>query len=500
LAKNFGKDLTEGSIPRHLLSLTVPMFLTNLLNMGYAVVDAIWVGRFVGSHALGAIAVGFPVIFIFVGVAAGATMATTVLVSQFYGARNFDMVSKTVNTSFVLSFIMSLVSAICGLLFAQDILQMLKTPGEVLPLAVPYLKITFLGFPMLYMMFLVTSILRGAGDTKTPLYFMILSVAINAVLDPLMIIGIGPFPKMGLNGAAWASIISQSVALVLGLVYLKRKGSALVTGMKLRGGIDLRVTKLIIKIGFPSMIQQSAIALGMATVTTLVNSFGPAAISAFGVASRIDAIAFLPAQSIGLAVSTITGQNIGAGKYDRVRSIFRWATLMALSITLFSSALFLTIPDLLLSPFTADPDVIAIGRGYLRIAGPSITFIAVMFVSNGILNGAGHTLTTLIFTLISIWGIRIPIAVVLSKGPLGITGIWLSFAIAFSAMMLISLLWYRSGRWKKPVVKHDVNLAAKELSSALRQFRRRNGLYAFGDRSQKKDLAIDFRPRIVYFM
>jgi len=455
--EKFGKDLTEGSIPRHLLSLAIPMLLANLLSTGYNIVDAIWIGRFIGKEAIGAVAVSFPVMFIFVGVATGATMATTVLVSQFYGARNMPMVTKTISTSLAISIAMSVLFAVIGILTVNDILRLLGTPESVFPLAASYMRITFYSFPVLYLTFLVTSILRGVGDTKTPLYFMVVGVTVSSVLDPFMIIGIGPFPAMGIDGAAWASLIGMVVGLAVGVVYFWRKDSVLIRGVNLFR-IDLHITKLIVKIGFPSMIQQSAIALGVATVTTLVNSFGASAIAAFGAAGRVDSLAFLPAQSIGLAVSTITGQNIGAGRYERIDSILKWGILMTVSITLFFTVLFVSIPQILLMPFTTDPEVIALGCDYLRIAGPPITFLAVMFVSNGIINGAGHTLTTLVFTLIAIWGLRIPSAIIMSKTALGINGVWLSFGFAFFITMCISLCWYRSGRWKKTVIRHDVNI------------------------------------------
>jgi len=454
--EKFGKDLTEGSIPRHLLSLAVPMLLANLLSTGYNIVDAIWIGRFVGKEAIGAVAVSFPVMFIFIGVAAGATMATTVLVSQFYGARNMPMVSKTISTSFTISIAMSILFAVIGIFTVNDILHLLGTPESVFPLAASYMRINFYCFPFLYLTFLVTSILRGVGDTKTPLYFMVVGVSVSSILDPFMIIGIGPFPEMGIDGAAWASMIGMAAGLAVGVIYFWRKDSVLIKGVNLLS-IDLHITKLIIKIGFPSMIQQSAIALGVATITTLVNSFGASAIAAFGAGGRVDSLAFLPAQSMGLAVATITGQNIGAGRYDRIPGIFKWAIIITLSITLFFAALFVSIPQMLLMPFTTDSEVIALGSNYLRIAGPPITFLAIMLVSNGIINGAGHTLTTLIFTLIAVWGIRIPSATIMSKTALGINGVWLSFSIAFFFTMCLSLIWYKSGRWKKAVIRHDVN-------------------------------------------
>ena len=457
--KRFGRDLTSGSVPRHLIHLAVPMLLANLLGTSYNLVDAIWIGRYVGKEAIGAVAVSFPVMFIFIGVAVGATVATTVLVSQFYGARNQAMLSKTIGTSFCITLILGVISAAGGIIAAERILAVLGTPDTVVPLAESYLKITLLSLPVMFMHFLISSVLRGMGDTKTPVYFMFIGVTLNAILDPLMIIGIGPFPKMGLDGAAWASLICPIIGLVLLVGYLRRKGGALTTGVKFFS-IDAGIAKLIAKIGFPSMIQQTSISFGIAAVTSIVNSFGAAAIAGFGAGGRIDAVAFLPAQSIGLAVSTLSGQNIGAGRYDRIPLIFKWGVIMTCCITVSFAIIFLSIPEILMTPFTTDPEVIEVGKGYLRIAAPAISFFAVMFVSNGVINGAGHTFTTLIFTLIAVWGIRIPFATFLSRTDLGVKGVWVSYVIGFSFTMCISLLWYRSGRWKKAVVKPAVSDAA----------------------------------------
>ncbi len=464
--KTIGRDLTEGSIPRHLLSLAIPMLIGNLLNTGYSIIDAMWIGRMVGREAIGAIAVSFPVVFLFVGVANGATLATTILVSQFFGAKNHTMVRRTVGTSFSLALILGVVSAAAGIMLSGSILKWLGTPESIMPLASSYLKIAFLGFPVMYLSFLVTSILRGVGDTRTPLYFMAAGVVINAVLDPLFIIGIGPLPRMGLDGAAWASIISAFAAVLLGTLYLNSKGSDFAFNPA-KLSADKKVARLIFSIGLPSMIQQSAVSLGMVFIASFVNKFGAVAAAAYGAAGRIDSVAFLPAMSIGLSVSAITGQNLGAGKVDRVHSIFKWGLLMTASISLFLSIFFLSIPDLLLSIFTTDQEVIAIGRNYLRIVGPSTLFFAIMYVSNGVINGAGHTLTTLAFTICVLWGVRIPMAAFLSRTFLGIEGIWIAFAVGFFTIMCVSLSWYFSGRWKKPVVRAGLkNAIAAEPASA----------------------------------
>ncbi len=456
---SIGRDLSEGSIPRHLLAVAMPMLLGNLLNTSYSIIDAIWIGRIVGTEAIGAVAVSFPITFLFVGVASGATMATTILISQYYGAKNYEEVSKTVGTSFGLSIILGVILSIAGILSADSILKLMGTPGAILPLASSYLKISYMGFTIIYLSFLVTSILRGMGDTKTPLLFMAAGVVINAILDPFMIIGIWPFPPLGLRGAAFASIISSGVSLVTGIVYLNRK-KGIVT-INIRGIISFnrKITGLIFKIGFPSMIQQSAVSLGMAAVTSFVNKFGEKATAAFGAAGRIDSMAFLPAMSIGMAVSVIAGQNLGAGKKERVFETFRWGLLMTLCISAFFSVFFLSIPEIMMSMFTTDQEVISIGSTYLRIVGPSSLMFAVMFVSNGVINGAGHTMVTLMFTLLALWGIRVPSAAILSRSALGITGIWLSFTIGFAVIMTASLFYYRSGRWQKTVI-HPVRGAS----------------------------------------
>jgi putative MATE family efflux protein len=450
-----GRDCTQGSIPRHLYAVAVPMLLGNFIQSGYTIINAIWVGRIVGKSAMGAIAVSFPIMFLFIAVAAGATMATTILISQYYGAGRYDQVKKTIGASFLFALVLSAVLTIAGVLSSDGILRLLNTPEAVIPIASVYLKINFYGFLIMYAGFLIGSVLRGIGDSKTPLYFMMIGVAVNAVLDPLLIAGPGPFPRWGLAGAGVATIIAQLVATVIGYRYLLKKGN--IVAVRLKDLVwDSTIIRLILKIGFPSMIQQSLVSLGMATITGMVNGFGESAVAAFGAAGRIDTVSYFPAMSIGMAVSIITGQNIGAKKFDRVERTFRWGVAAAAAIALFFSILYLTIPHLMLGMFVKDPEVIRIGAGYLRIVGTASIFFSIAFASNGVINGAGHTRVTLIFTLIALWGMRVPAALLLSKTGLGITGIWIGSASGFAVLMIVSLYWYRSGRWKKPVLRQPV--------------------------------------------
>lgn len=455
-----GRDLSSGSIPRHLLALSMPMLAGNLIHSGYTIINTVWVGKMVGPDAVAAIAVSFPVVFLFIAVSSGATLATTILVAQRYGARDYESLKKVVGCSFAISALLALLFTAVCLLSADLILGLLNTPASVAGLASSYLRISACGFVFMFLSLLITSILRGIGDTVTPLIFMGSGVLLNAVLDPFLIIGVGPLPCLGLRGAALASVISGAFSLFLGLLYLVRNDSV----AAFRPGklsLDAAMTGLIFRIGLPSMLQQSLVALGLGTVMSFVNSFGAAATAAFGAATRIDHVAFLPAMSIGMAVSVLTGQNMGAGRLDRVRETFLWGIVMTTAITGSAAIVFVSVPGLLLRAFVDDAGVIAIGTGYLRIVGPAVVLFAVMYVSNGVINGAGRTMVTLFFTVLAMWIVRIPLAAHLHRTELGITGIWIAFTTGFAVAMVASLAYYRSGRWQKPVAMEATDRTAE---------------------------------------
>lgn len=452
MSQKFGKDLTTGSIPRHLITFSLPMLLGNLLQTGYSIVNTIWVGNKVGPDAVAATAVSFPIVFILIALAAGATLATTILVSQYYGAKDYIMVKRVINNSFSVAIIGGLLLTIAGILTGDSLLRLMGTPPEIFSMASSYLKITLSGFVFMFLTFLISSILRGIGDTVTPLIFMGIGLAINAVLDPFMIIGIGPFPRLGLNGAAYASLTAQIIGFLLAFIYLA--GKKHFVAIKLNElTLDKHLTLLLFKIGFPSMIQQSLISIGAFIVTGFVNSFGAVATAAFGSAQRIENIAFMPALSMSMAVSALTGQNLGAGKPERVKEVFRSGIILTSIITLFFTALIEGFPRLLLTMFIQEPAVLEIGTHYLRIVGASYILFAIMFVSNGIINGSGHTMTTMVISLITLWCVRVPVSALLSHTALKTDGIWIAIFLSSLTAMTISLVYYFSGRWKKPVIR-----------------------------------------------
>lgn len=453
MGATFGKDLTEGSIPKHLLLFSIPMLAGNAMQIGYSLINTIWVGHLIGEDAVGAVGVSLPVLYVLFGFAMGMSIATTIVVSQYYGAKDYGMVEKTVANAFSLCLVIASVLTVAGVLSSDHLLRLMATPPENFAMASTYLRINLAGFILFYFGMLVNFILRGIGDTVTPLIFMSVGLGLNAVLDPFFIGGFGPFPHWGLNGAAYATLVSQATAVAVNILYLNRK-SHMIAFHPRKLMLDRHLSLILFKIGLPSIVQQSLVSIGSLFVLSFVNSFGSAATNAFGAVGRVDMIVFMPAMSMSMAASALTGQNLGARKAHRVKEIFRWGLVMTSSITILISLIAVFLSRLILMMFGLgdDPKVMDIGVSYLRIVGPCYLFFAVMFVSNGVINGAGHTMITMILSLLSQWLVRVPASWLLSKTSLGVQGIWVAVSLSFVVTMLASLLYYASGRWKTSTV------------------------------------------------
>lgn len=450
--EKFGKDFTKGSIPKQLLLFSLPILLANLITTGYSIVNAAWVGNLLGGNAVGAIAEVFPVMMIMVALISGATTAVSILIARYYGSDEYESIQKIVNSSWTLGLLVIALVSVTGYILSGSIMEMIGAGPELQEPAAAYLRITFITFIFMYLSNLVVAILRGIGDSITPMIFMVLSTVINAVLDPVLITGAGLFPGMGLNGTAYASLISMGLATISGLVYIKKKYKRLPINLT-RLELDKAVLGTIIKIGFPAFIQQSLVSIGSAFVVSFVNGFGMAAIAAYGITNRIDSIAVMPAMAVFMAVSTVTAQNIGANKFSRIKDIFKWGIVLNTIMILVISALLIIFSGNIMNLFVRDKDIISIGVDYLAIVASSYILFAVSFISNGIINGSGKTVVTMVFSIVSICIIRIPAAWVLSCTSLGIKGIWVAIAVSYACTTVLSLIYYFSGRWNSQAVK-----------------------------------------------
>ncbi|KXG74300.1 MATE family efflux transporter [Thermotalea metallivorans] len=444
-------NMTEGSIRSHLIKFSIPIFIGNLLQAAYNVVDSIWIGQFLGAEALAAVTVSFPILFVLISLIIGLTMGATILISQYFGAEEYESLKKTIQTTLAFVGICGIAVSIVGILFSESILKFINTPENIIPMAVDYLIVFSAGLLFMFGYNALGAILRGLGDSKTPLLFLIYATVLNVILDPLFIFGIGPFPKMGVSGAALATTIAQGISFVLGIRHLDKMDHIFkfrFTEIK----IDYDILKKSIKIGLPTGIQQTVVSLAAVAITSIVNIFGPITVAAFGAAMRFDNFAFMPAMAIGIGVSTLAGQNIGAGREDRVKETAKWGCILSSAVTVLITMIVLVSPEILMRLFTRDGEVIRIGAEYLRIVSWGYVPIALMFALNGILRGAGDTLASMLITICTLWIIRIPLAKLLSGTSLGARGIWFAMLASLCMNALISYVYYRTGRWKNKAV------------------------------------------------
>jgi len=437
------KDLTKGPEGKVILLFTLPMLLGNVFQQLYNVVDSVIVGRFIGKEALAAVGASFPVIFLIVSLIMGFTMGSSVLVSQYFGAGKENKVKQTIETAFITLFFAGIILTILGLLSSSHILKLLNTPSDVFRQARIYLDIIFSGLIFLFGYNSLSAILRGLGDSKTPLYLLIVSTFINIVLDLIFILVF----RWGIAGAAIATVLSQAVSFFGAAVYLhKKKGYFTFHPKVIKFNSEIFFRSM--KIGLPSGVQQSLVSAGMMAITRIVNGFGTNAIAAFTAAGRIDSFAIMPAMNFSLALTSFVGQNIGAKKTDRIKKGVLATFLMSLSIAVCMSLIVILFGKYLLMMFNTDPSVIFIGYRYLFIVGFFYSVFTAMFLFNGALRGAGDTVIPMFITLLGMWFIRVPAAHFFSRR-MGTDGIWWSIPTAWISGSILAGLYFVSGRWKK---------------------------------------------------
>ena len=447
---NYMKNLTQGNETSVIITFALPMLIGNIFQQLYSTVDSLIVGNFVGKEALAAVGISFPVLFLMLGLLMGLTIGTNVLIAQFFGASLHDKVKKSIINGFIIMVVLSLIITILGLIFTKTILVLLNTPPEILEPAQSYLKITFIGCFTIFGYNTVASILRGLGDSKTPLFLLIVSTIINIILDLWFVLSF----KWGVKGVAWATVIAQGVSFVAGLIYIFRK----LTWLRFKFNelhIDADIFSKTLQIGIPTGIQQSLVALGLMAMTRIVNGFGTVPIAAFTVASRLDGFASMPALNLSQAMTSFTGQNIGAGKIERVHRGYRAALTIGTSISITVGIIVMVFSKQLMGFFTPDADVASVGAQYLIVVGATYTLFSTMFINNGVLRGAGDSFIPMINTLLALWVVRIPCALFFSRTlQLGIPGIWLSVPAGWLMGAVFSTLYYRSGRWKRKALVH----------------------------------------------
>ncbi len=444
------RDLTTGPITRTLLAFMIPTLGSSILQSLNGSINTIWIGRLLGENALAATSNATTVMFLMLAFVFGFGMASTILIGQAFGRRDVDGARRVIGTAFAAFAAVAVLMSAIGYVFSPAILKLLATPAPVVPLALAYVRVIFLGLPAALMLTMLMMALRGSGDSLTPLWFMLLSVVLDSGLNPLFIAGIGPFPKLGIAGSAVATLIANYTALTALVVTIYWRDLAL----RLRGA-ELRylrpdsvILKTIVTKGLPMGLQMIAVSASALTMFGLVNRQGVDTTAAFGVALQLWTYVQMPAMAVGAAVSTMVAQNIGADQWQRVGRVTRSGILITLAIT----------GVMVLLLLIADRTVLALFLGHASPAMPIARHIqlfgtwgyllfGVTMVLFGTMRANGAVIAPLIILAFGLLPVRLGFAY-LMQPLIGPDALWLSLPVASASNLALAWLYYRRGTWK----------------------------------------------------
>lgn len=443
--------LTEGPIARTLLLFSLPILGANVLQSLNASVNAIWVGHFLGESAFAATSNANLILFFLLGVVFGVGMATTIMVGQTLGAHDVPEARRVVGTGLGFFVVLSVLVALGGFVATPLMLRAMGTPHDALPFATDYLRIIFVALPAMYLYTFLMMTLRGAGDSRTPFAFMLVSVVLDVALNPLFIFGLGPVPAMGIAGSAVATLIAQVVSLLALIAWLyHRKHFLCIHRHELRLLIPepVLLRQLVMK-GLPMGAQMIVISSSAIIMMSLVNRHGSQTTAAYGAAAQLWTYIQMPALAIGSAVSSMVAQNVGAKRWDRVAGIGRAGVLTNFTLTGTLVLVIYLFNRAALALFLGeDSSAIGIAQHLNHIVVWSFLLFGVTFVMFGVVRATGAVMLPLIVLVISMWLVRYPFAALLEPR-WGADAIWWSFPVGSLVSIAITTVYYRRGSWKK---------------------------------------------------
>jgi putative MATE family efflux protein len=459
--------LLEGPILKSLLRLAVPIVMANILQAGYQLVDAFWVGR-LGGYAVAAVSVSTPVMFLTLALGTGLSIAGSILIAQYFGAGNHKMVSHVAAQTLLMVMIVSAILGATAYMLAPGFLRVLKVEPQVYHGALGFMRVSFIGLVFNFSFFVFQSIMRGIGNATIPVYIVLGTVILNFALDPLFIFGWGPVPAFGVMGAAIATLSTQILAAVTGFAILF-KGKYGIHIRRRDFKPDWQHVKRAFVIGLPASVEQSMRALGLTMMTFLITSFGTVTVASYGAGSNLVQMVLIPALGLSMSISTLAGQNIGAGNITRAAQIGKLgATLGFVILSVIGIITYIFAPSLIAFFVPEDPSVIKGGAVFLRTMCLTWGFLGLQLCLTGVLRASGNMVVVMILTLISQWVLQFPLAYVLShKTSLGLMGLWIAFPISNITIALITLGVYAKGDWKKKRLTEEDRLQEKVNEEAM---------------------------------
>lgn len=444
------QSLTEGSISRGLIFFALPILYGTVLQSLNGSVNSIWVGRFLGEAALTATTNANTLLFLLLSAAFGLSMATTILIGQHFGSRQVDMAKRVAGTSATFFAVLSLAVTTVGWLACEPLLRLMRTPADALPLAVSYMRVIFLGLPFIFMNVFMSAALRGAGDSKTPFYFLLLNVVLDIVLNPVFIFGLGPLPALAVAGSALAMLVAQAISLTALITYAYRNKHVLCLHrdeLKLLR-MDGSIVGPLVRKGVPMGLQMLVMSFSGVLMISLVNRFGVDTSAAYAAAFQIWHYVQMPSIALGLAVSTFAAQNVGAGLWDRVAKTARvgvaYGSLFTGSLVVILELFSRPVLSLFLPP---DSPALAIGEHLNSIVAMSFVFFGVTFVLFGVVRATGAVVAPLLILTFTLLVVRFGVAWLLLD-TFRAEAIWWSFPLTSAISALLAVLYYKFGGWR----------------------------------------------------
>jgi putative MATE family efflux protein len=445
------RDLTTGNIHRDIWTLAVPMILEMATLSVTQIVDTYWVGK-LGSAALAAVTIGMNLRWVMNSLANGLGIGGMAVVARRIGAHDRAQAVHATWQAVLLAAFVSLVLGAVGILLAEPTLRILGADAEVLAMGVSFLRIVFGGLFTLVLVFVINSLLRGAGEAGLALGVLILSQGLTVVLEPLLVFGWGPFPTLGVDGSAWAGVLGFGAGALFQIVILLSDRARIAINLH-NLWPDLPLMWRIVKIALPSTVQMTLRSTSRLVILAIVGLYGTFATAGFGVANRILLVALIPGFGLGNAAATLVGQNLGAVQPHRAERSAWWVTAYNASLLAAFAVVFFTFARPLVAFFDPTPEVVDIGAECLHTVAPSLIFSAVGVVLARAFDGAGNTVPAMFVNLLTLWGMETPLSYGLSQGTgLGISGVWVGRALANLANGLFFAFWFRLGRWKRKEV------------------------------------------------
>jgi putative MATE family efflux protein len=434
-----------------LLIFLIPLMLSNVLQSLSQTANSIYLGRLVGVHSLAAVSAIFPVVFLLVSFTIGVGSGSTVLIGQAHGARDVVKVKQIAGSTIFVTLVLSISVGLIGGIFANPLLQLLGTPSDIIAISESYARITFFCLPILFTFLIYTTFLRGTGDTNTPFFALIFNTVLTLLLTPALILGRLGLPKLATNGAAVGNVTASLLTLIVMLAYLKFRNNELAFDREMLVNVRPRwdLVWKIVRIGFPTGVNLVMVSLSELAVITFVNHFGSTATAAYGAVNQIVSYVQFPAISIGIGAAIFGAQAIGARKLERIPKIVRSAVALNYAIEGVLILIVYAFSYAVISLFIVDPKTVLIAQRLLHITLWSYAIFGNARVLSGVMLSSGAVLWPTLLSILSIWGVEVPVAYVLMQR-FGLDGVWYGYPAAYIAGLIMQTAYYQLVWKNKP--------------------------------------------------